>query len=126
MSSGCFYCRKSKRDTGFSGPGHRYKCKEGRPNKHIGENDCDKCDGYDPQIGFQTGGYYTHMWFENGGEENNTCMDWVIYGNLEFPAGHDNGVEPTIIHICDFKQIEEWVKFWGKELRKRGWVDDDE
>lgn len=126
----CFYCRncgKSKLDI----PGWSHDCKLGIDN--IGFDDENKiaelCKEYDSRKGFQMGGYYTHMWFEyygtaicDGGEVDG-CLEWVIQGDLEFPISDDNlERKPIKIHICDFGQIENWVSFWGKELRKRGWI----
>lgn len=64
--------------------------------------------------GFQIGGYYTHMWFEQDGD----CLTWHIEGDGMFPTP-GRTIE---FHICDFRQIEKFVKLWGRELRKRGWI----
>lgn len=72
------------------------------------------CPGGEPQLGFQIGGYYSHMWFEQDG----SCLNWHIASDGEFPTD-----EPGInFHICNFKQIERFVDFWGTELRKRGLI----
>jgi len=120
----CFYCRNSGElipdDIGWI-----HTCKFGINNTGFDEKDTitEQCDKYSPRFGFQMGGYYTHMWFEPEccqpeDDCTDTCLEWHIQGDLEFPT------EETIsIHICDFTQIEAWVKFWGKELRKRRLVE---
>jgi len=47
----------------------------------------------------------------------------VIHGNGEFPS--DEQLNWITFHICDFRQIERWVEFWGKELRKRNLIKND-
>jgi hypothetical protein len=57
-------------------------------------------------------------------DEPDGCLEWIIHGDGEFPSD-----DPKVwiqFHICDFKQIEEWIKVWGTELRKRGIVVDEE
>ncbi len=126
----CWYCRNVC-NTRNDGSGWTHDCKLGIDN--TGFDDVSKlaeqCKSFDMRKGFQMGGYYTHMWFEYDGtlpEEGGAadgCMNWVIQGDLEFPIqDEDTQSEPMRIHICDFEQIEEWVAFWGKELRRRGWV----
>lgn len=75
------------------------------------------CQYYEANKGFQIGGYWTHMHFELSGE-NSSCLEWFIHGDGEFPSNE----ECIQFHICEFRQIERWVKFWGKELRRRGWI----
>ena len=144
MSKGdaCFYCRNStngRPDT----IGWIYDCKLGIDNRDLngGSNVAATCPGFDPRIGFQMGGYYTHMWFETDppttqdeidkhGIEltQDRCLTWIIQGDGEFPIGESNVMQRARLefHICDFTQIERFVEFWGKELRKRGWIADKE
>jgi len=107
-----------------SGVDFEIKCKLGLSlEKDKSVIDC-KCGN--PSRGFQIGGYFTHMWFsvdgtlpEDGGQDN-PCLNWHIASDGEFPTENK---EPGItFHICDFMQIELFVKFWGKELRRRGWI----
>ena len=73
--------------------------------------------------GFQIGGYYTDMDFEidNYCTDMDPCLRWLIFSDGEFPRD----AAEIEFHICDFRQIERWVKYWGKELRKRGWITED-
>lgn len=128
-ANACWYCRNVGKSTVKIGDGWSHDCKFGIENTGFDDKKSirDKCDKYDPREGFQMGGYYTHMWFEGGFEEVDGCLEWVIQGDLDFPISDDDEEKkPIKIHICDFKQIEDWVKFWGKELRRRGWISDDE
>lgn len=73
-----------------------------------------KCQGGEPRLGFQIGGYYSHMWFE----EDGSCLLWKICSDGEFPTN-----EPQIVlHVCDFRQIERFVEFWGRRLRETGLI----
>ena len=81
-----------------------------------------ECPGGEPQEGFQIGGYYSHMWFERQDQlEANGCLEWMICSDGEFPSD----TPETQFHLCDFRQLEQFVAFWGKELRRRGWVSDE-
>lgn len=132
MSKGgaCFDCRQC----GDSTPdtiGWIHACRLGIDNATFNNREtiAADCPRFDPRDGFQMGGTYTHMWFESSkaDAEPNGCLEWVIQGDLDFPIP-DNGPEgrlPIKIHICDFRQIEAWVAFWGQELRSRGWVVDE-
>lgn len=123
----CFDCRNScnvdhhvpREGGGFH---HQYSCSENvQPIPKRGE----QCPKKDPRIGFQLGGYYSHMWFErHDHSEVNECLEWMIASDGDFPT--KDGKVGIQFHLCDFRQLEEFVKFWGKELRKRGWVSDDE
>jgi hypothetical protein len=130
----CFACRNSRRSDKHvpregGGFHHQYWCVKGfaMPDSDPLQSDADqvvKCAGGDPREGFQIGGYYSHMWFERKSEEPNACLDWMIASNGEFPTADDSaGIK---FHICDFRQIERFVAFWGKELRRRGWVTSSE
>ena len=86
--------------------------------------DIKKCKKYFPNIGFQIGGYYSHIHFEINEETkpdkdgNNPCLEMVIHSDGQFPT--EDLKEMIHFHICDFQQIEEWVSFWGEYLRKKG------
>lgn len=123
----CFDCRKHITLPFSEKEGWRYQCKEGRDTK--GANPM-TCPGGDVQRGFQIGGYYTHMWFETDGSlvsegaTNDPCLTWMIASDGEFPT--EDGEVGIRFHLCDFTQLEAWVAFWGKELRKRGWITEDD
>jgi hypothetical protein len=123
----CFECRNSiHRDGGVPREGggfhHQFSCRKGlpMPSSQKGVSDGEivaQCPGGEPQVGFQIGGYYSHMWFEPSG----TCLNWLICSDGEFPTE-----QPEMqFHICDFRQLERFVEFWGKELRRRGVIEKD-
>jgi len=38
-------------------------------------------------MGFQIGGYYSHMWFEGDDPDDpDGCLEWKICSNGEFPT----------------------------------------
>jgi len=130
--SACFYCRHSVSRTDLARSGTHdaiYDCVLGIDNSAMngGADQVIACPKGDPRVGFQMGGYYTHMWFEvdgatpEEGGEPNTCLRWHIMGDGQFPTEEDRTV-----HICDFTQLEYFVAFWGKELRRRGWITEDD
>lgn len=137
----CFYCRNCTNNRQEDRQ-WLHDCLVGVENDVFdGSEDIRNCPKADPRHGFQMGGYYTHMWFETDpittpkeveeyGIEvvRDRCLTWTIQGDLEFPISDEDRAtkKPIEIHICDFTQIEEWVKIWGKELRRRGWIVDDE
>ena len=133
-SEACFYCRNCG-ESEIDKISWRYNCKLGIDNTGFDDAKIisEKCQGFNPRNGFQMGGYYTHMWFERGDKARfpppeggeTPCLEWIIQGDLKFPIPNNVQREPTRIHICDFTQIESWVEFWGKELRKRGWISKD-
>ena len=115
----CFDCLNHAKGELAENTGWHHPCKLGIENE--GLSDLSKCEKYEPNQGFQIGGYYTQMHFEGEpSRESNACLEWVIHGNGEFPTKHPS--EFLRFHLCDFTQLEEWVKFWGIELRKRGLV----
>lgn len=125
----CFSCRNSVKvddvHVARTGGGfhHQHRCSKGlpMPDQQPDIEDAEivrQCPGGDPQLGFQIGGYYSHMWFEGDG----SCLEWRICSDGEFPTD-----KPEIsFHICDFEQIERFVEFWGKELRRRGLIETDD
>lgn len=139
---GCFYCRRYTNKTAWKStlignivefnpiPGPRQFCQLGLDTSKIDSlEDVVACPKGEPQLGFRIGGYYRHMWFEGdipqvfeNGSRIGGCLEWfiggVIGGETDF-SGTGNVME---FHLCDWKQIERWVKFWGRELRRRGWV----
>lgn len=120
-SNECFNCLNHSDGKLAENKGWYHPCKLGITNE--GLQDCTTCPSYGMNSGFQIGGYYTHMHFEANGSEPNGCLEWIIHGDGEFPKSDPS--EFIKFHICDFRQIEEWVKEWGIELRKRGLVVDD-
>ena len=95
------------------------KCERSRKNSASG------VEGFrliSPNHGFQIGGYYTEMHFEF--DDHNGCMEWVIHSDGEFPT--EDRKQMIELHICDFRQIESWVKVWGDYLREQGVVDNEE
>jgi len=121
MSSGCFNCRNQTNGR-IVEPGWRYDCKLGLNNEHIKTiKDMSGCPMCEPQLGFQVGGYYSHMFFVRYSPmKENNCLEWHILSNGDFPKKEN---EPHIqLHICDFEQLERFVEFWREELEKRGWI----
>lgn len=116
----CFYCLNADHKNGINvdgEPGWYYPCNLDIENQ--GLENISSCEKYSMNHGFQMGGYYTHMHFEIDG----CCLQWVIHGDGENPKNDKN--DWSRVHICDFRQIEEWVKVWGKELRARGWINEE-
>ncbi len=134
MSKGgaCFYCRHSVNKSNSATHATYFDCEFGIDNSEMngGVEQVIACPQGDPRRGFQMGGYYTHMWFEVDGMppetagNPNPCLTWHIQGTGDFTT--QDGEPHTEFHICDFTQIEDFVRFWGKELRKRGWITDDD
>ena len=124
----CFDCRNCDDKRSHTDRiGWRHYCKLGMSNSKMngGIEQVLDCPNGQPRLGFQMGGYYTHMWFEPYYIETDNgpgfCLNWIIKGDGEFPRD-----EPELqFHICDFTQIEAWVKFWGKELRKNGFIEEE-
>ena len=123
----CFHCRNAINGH-IIPPGWSYDCAKGIDNKHMdgGIEQVVACPEGEPQIGFQIGGYHTHMYFEQDDDSITKpgCLEWHIESDGEFPVHGNNrpGRQPIQFHLCDFTQLEEFVEFWGKELRRRGWV----
>lgn len=131
----CFYCRNSikltKNPEEASRTGWRYDCKFGIDNTEM-KGDLEsimECPEADPRWGFQLGGHYCHMYFEpdglspDDGGLPNPCLRWYIKGHFEWDE-IQGGLQS--LHICDFRQIEYFVEAWGRELRRRGWITDEE
>lgn len=115
--SGCFKCRNSCNPKVEQGAGWSYDCKLGIDNIKINSmKDVVKCEHGAPRLGFQVGGYYSHMWFDVEPEEG--CLEWVICSDGDFPE--DNPDAFIRFHICDFEQIETFIKFWRSELERQG------
>ena len=74
--------------------------------------------------GFQIGGYHSNTHFVCNGSEPGCCLELFLHSDGEFPT--DKEEEMIQLHICDFKQIERWVKFWGEVLRQKGVIIDEE
>ena len=112
--SACFYCRNSCNAKPHpSTIGWWFNCSLGLDNTNLnGEiEDALKCPQVNPRYGFQIGGYYTHMWFEPDGD----CLTWVIASNGQSPTKDE--AEMIRFHICEFKQIEDFVRFWKERVK---------
>ena len=110
----CFYC-ENHFNAHIEKPGWSHDCKEGIDNSNLnnGIEDVVNCPKGKPQFGFQIGGYYTHMVFQ----KNSECLTWIIKSDGCFPTDDEN--EQIKFHVCNFKQIERFVEFWGNYLRKK-------
>lgn len=129
----CFHCRHAIQRSSVTVPRegggfhHQYSCSKGLPmpssSPDISDADIvSACPGGAPTEGFQIGGYYSHMWFESENNSPDDCLTWVIGSDGEFPTiEKEKRIE---LHVCDFRQIERFVAFWGRELRKRGVITD--
>ena len=119
--SACFHCRHSIEKTDLTLHGRLYTCQKGHQLlKSESPYDVANCPDGAPQFGFQIGGYWSHMWFEKS-SPHNTCLEWIICNNGDHPTSEPS----TQIHICDFKQLENFVAFWGKYLREKGCIEND-
>ena len=116
----CFYCLNHGDGEAAENTGWYHHCKFGIENEDLQE--VEKCPKWEPNKGFQIGGYYSHMHFEFD-ENTDNCIEWIIHSDGEFPT--DNPKEMIRFHICEFQQIENWVNFWGKYLREKGVISDD-
>ena len=120
-NNNCFYCLNGGKGILAEDGGSYHPCLKGISNE--GLQDVKSCPSHEENKGFQIGGYYTHMHFiPYGAPEPGVCLTWTIHGDGDFPT--DDPSKFISFHICDFKQIEEWVKVWGIELRKRGWIEE--
>ena len=115
-NNNCFYCLNHGKGELAENKGWYYPCKLEIPNE--GLHDLQSCPKWKPCNGFQIGGYYSHMHFEC--TEPDDCLEWVIHSDGAFPT--DDPSRMISLHICDFRQIEEWVAFWGAHLRDRGLI----
>lgn len=118
--SACFHCRNS---IGEIKPpdGWVYTCTKGQTILPDGDDPIavERCPEGAPRYGFQIGGYWTHMWFEKKSPQAH-CLEWKICSDGEFPTkDRQPGME---FHICDFRQMEKFVAYWGKIFRERGWI----
>lgn len=117
----CFDClHHGERERGEP-YGFYYSCKLNIENN--GLEDTKSCPSYSMNQGFQIGGYYSHIHFECNEEVPNECMEMIIHSDGEFPT--EDTEKQIKFHICDFRQLEYFVKVWGDYLRKKGVIDDD-
>jgi len=125
IGGACFDCKNST-NARNNGCGWSYDCKHGIDNRKMngGIQQVLSCPKGEPRIGFQVGGYYTHMWFEQ--EDNRLaakpgqCLRWVVMSDGEFPIQDDDDGTHLEFHICRFEQIEYFVEFWRGELERKG------
>ena len=70
--------------------------------------------------GFQIGGYYSPVHFEVESDNigNSSCIEMVIHSDGQFPTEEPEGM--LSLHLCDFEQLENFVKVWGDKLRADG------
>lgn len=112
----CFNCRNRKEKS----PMEAEECLRGHTTYSVKSvKELSICSDFNPRVGFQIGGYWSHMWFtqENPGHID-TCLKWNICSDGEFPTD-----KPAIsFHICDFEQMEKFIEFWRWELERRGWI----
>ena len=121
-NNNCFYCLHHKDGVRAENKGWYHPCKFGIKNEDL--QNIEKCEKYEPNNGFQIGGYYSHIHFEYDKETSNECMEMIIHSDGEFPT--EERKEQIKFHICDFRQIENFVKIWGEYFRKTGVINDKE
>ena len=122
---GCWKCRNSreveaKTINSLLGPNDNgSRCGKGHTHTEpMTLESCEQCPDFAPRVGFQVGGYYSHMWFEQIGKD---CLEWIMQTDGDFPIHDDdnpNGRQPLQLHLCGFQQLEAFVNFWGRWLRK--------
>lgn len=112
----CFNCKHHGEGTGADNNGWYHECLFNIQND--GLLDIEKCIKFEPNRGFSIGGYYTHMYFEKDGDQ----INWIIQGNGEFPKSLNDKDEWIKFNAIEFEQLEYFVEFWGKELRKKGLI----
>ncbi len=122
----CSYCSHSINGKVTVGEGWSFDCDLGIDNSQIngGPEKVMECPKADLRFGFQIGGYFSYMYFERGDGVPNDCIEWILGSDGEFPT--EDKEKSIQFHICDFRQIEKFVAVWGKELRRRGWVTDED
>ena len=109
-NNNCFYCLNHKEGQLADNTGWYHPCKLNIKNEGI--QNVKECPSYSPNIGFQIGGYYSHIHFEYNKDLPNDCMEMIIHSDGEFPT--DDTDKQIQLHICDFKQLEQFVKEWGE------------
>jgi len=117
----CFYCIHYKDGEIAENNGWYHPCGIGIQNE--GLKNIKECENYSPNTGFQIGGYYSHIHFEFDKDNPDSCMEMTIHSDGEFPT--EETEKQIQFHICDFKQLESFVKEWGDYLRKVGAVSQD-
>ena len=99
----CFNCRNRKEKS----PMEAEECLRGHTTYSVKSvKELSICSDFNPRVGFQIGGYWSHMWFtqENPGHID-ACLKWNICSDGEFPTD-----KPAIsFHICDFEQMEKFI-----------------
>lgn len=115
----CSNCRNVKELKSLT---DAYECKLGLPVIHGNLMRMITCPEALPKVGFQIGGYYSYMWFEDirgsGERDPDACLEWQICSDGEFPTE-----SPKIeFHICDFEQLERFVEFWRYFLEYKNWI----
>ena len=121
-NNNCFYCLNQCKGQLAENTGWYHPCKLGIQNE--GLQNVKECPSYSPNTGFQIGGYYSHIHFEYNKENANECMEMIIHSDGEFPT--EETERQIQFHICDFRQLEHFVKEWGEYFRKIGVVSDSD
>lgn len=113
-NNNCFYCLNHGKGQLAENKGWYHPCKLGIQNEEL--QDVKTCPKYSPNMGFQIGGYYSHIHFDV--TEPNGCMEMVIHSDGTFPTEDPNA--QIKLHLCDFTQLEQFVKEWGEYFREKG------
>ena len=121
-NNNCFYCLNHLDGELAENTGWYHPCNLGIKNEDL--QNVKECENYFPNTGFQIDGYYSHVHFEFNKLQKNSCMEMIIHSNGEFPT--ENSHEQIQLHLCDFRQLEHFVKEWGEYFRKIGVVTDKE
>lgn len=114
----CFNCLNCGEGKLAENTGWYHPCKLNIENE--GLKNVKECKSYSPNKGFQIGGYYSHIHFEYNKEKVDECMEMIIHSDGEFPK--EDSEYQIKFHICNFKQLEDFVKEWGEYFRTIGVV----
>jgi len=120
-NNNCSSCQNHGKSELAENTGWYSECKLGLPND--GLRDIASCESYIPNTGFQIGGCYSNIHFEYEKDIPNPCMEMIFHHDGEFPT--ENKEEQMVFHICDFTQLEHFVKVWGDYFRKKGVIKDN-
>ena len=119
-NNNCFNCLHHLDGELAKNTGWYLPCKFGIENE--GLKNIKDCPSFEPNTGFQIGGYYSHIHFEYDKNIPNHCMEMIIHSDGGFAT--EDKEKQIQLHICDFRQLEHFVKEWGEYLRKIGAVND--
>lgn len=119
-ANNCFNCLNHCEGQIADDNGWYHSCKFKIDND--GFQNIKNCKKYYPNKGFQIGGYYSHIHFIYDRNNVNKCMEMIIHSDGEFPT--EEKIKQIQFHICDFRQIEHFVKEWGDYFREKGVIKD--